>query len=109
DGRIKFCKLMALTTSTGVKPLAWRAWVLISTATSRCLPPYGQGMAAPGITVNCGRTKLTEVSKRICSGRLLLLMPTCMMGTLDAEYTMISGGLVPAGSCRTEVCEMAVI
>ena len=30
------------------------------------------------------------------------------MGTVDALYWMISGGVVPAGSCLKMVCETAV-
>ena len=30
------------------------------------------------------------------------------MGTLDAEYRMMKGGVVPGGACRSTVWEMAV-
>ena len=30
------------------------------------------------------------------------------MGTFDALYCMISGGVMPGGNCRSTVCEMAV-
>ena len=33
----------------------------------------------------------------------------CNTGTLDALYAMISGGVVPAGNCRSCVWEIAVI
>ena len=39
EGRIRFCALIALTTSTGVRPLACSAAVSRSTKISRNLPP----------------------------------------------------------------------
>src|SRR5271166_3470448 len=35
-------------------------------------------------------------------------MPSCRMGTLDAEKLMICGGSVPGGSCRNRNCDAAV-
>src|ERR1700691_6506513 len=35
-------------------------------------------------------------------------MPSCRMGTLDAEKLMIWGGSVPGGSCRNKYCDAAV-
>ena len=52
EGRIRFCALTALTMSVGERPLACRAWESISTEISRCLPPYGNGSAAPCTVAN---------------------------------------------------------
>ncbi len=37
-----------------------------------------------------------------------LLKAYCKMGTVDAEYLMISGGSWPGGMRRSTVCAMAV-
>ena len=41
---------------------------------------------------------------RVCSGRVGLDRPSCTTGMLEAEYLMISGGVMPGGSWRTCVC-----
>ena len=66
-------------------------------------------MAAPWMVVSRGRTKLSERSFSVCSERLWLLRLIWMIGTLDALYCRMSGGVVPCGNCRNCVCEMAVI
>src|SRR3954466_6053144 len=55
EGRIRFWTLIAFTTSTGVSLLACMAAVSISTASTRCLPPYGKGTEELGIVVVSGR------------------------------------------------------
>ena len=47
-------------------------------------------------------------SKTCCSESLVPLIPNCRMETVDALYWMISGGVVPDGSCLKIVCETAV-
>jgi len=55
----------ALTISTAERPCAWRAEESVSTDTRRCLPPYGNGVAAPWIVASCVRIKLLPKSKRL--------------------------------------------
>src|SRR5471032_1201888 len=107
DGRIRFCALMAVTTSVGVMPFACSAWVSRSTDTRRDLPPYGYGTAAPGMVTSCGRRKLTAVSNSDCSGSVLLDKASWITGIDEAEYLMISGGVIPGGSCLTCACSIA--
>ena len=48
-------------------------------------------------------------SKICCSESVWLLMPYCKIGTVEALYWMMSGGVVPGGSCFRMVCDTAVI
>ena len=74
-----------------------------STETTRVLPPYGKGTAAPGTVISCVRTWVMPMSFSCCSESVALDRPTCTTGTLDAEYRMTSGGVVPGGSMRSWV------
>ncbi len=38
----------------------------------------------------------------------MLLIPICRIGTLEALYWMISGGVVPGGMIRSRVWQMEV-
>ena len=109
DGRIRFCRLTALTTSAGERPRACSACMSRSTEIRRFLPPYGNGMAMPGIVMSCGRSTLMALSKTVCSGSVALARPSCTTGMLDAEYLMTSGGVMPGGSWRSCVCSIAAI
>jgi hypothetical protein len=73
----------------------------------RCLPPYGKGIATPGMVTSCGRSWLIAESNTACSGRVGLESASWITGIDEAEYLMISGGVVPGGSWRTCVCEIA--
>ena len=73
----------------------------MSTLTTRSLPPYGAGMAAPGTVTSCGRMKLLPRSLSCCSARTPLLRLASTTGTLAALYWMMSGGKMPGGSWRT--------
>ena len=53
--------------------------------------------------------KLSERSLSVCSESVLLLRLSCTMGTLEALYCRMSGGVVPGGNWRNCVCETAVI
>jgi hypothetical protein len=54
---------MAFVTSDADRPLERSAEGSRSTCTWRCLPPYGYGMAAPGIVASPVRTMLLPRSK----------------------------------------------
>ena len=58
-GRIRFCALIALTTSSGDRPFDCSAVVFRSTCTWRCLPPYGYGIEAPGTVTSWVRMKFS--------------------------------------------------
>ena len=107
DGRIRFCRLTALTTSAGARPRACSACMSRSTEISRFLPPYGNGIATPGIVISCGRRMLIAASNTVCSGSVGLDRPSWTTGMLEAEYLMISGGVMPGGSWRSCVCSIA--
>jgi hypothetical protein len=107
DGRIRFWVLIALTTSAGERPRACSACVSRSTEITRFLPPYGNGIATPGIVISCGRNTLIAASNSDCSGRVGLARPSCTTGMLDAEYLITSGGVMPGGNWRTCVCSAA--
>ena len=107
EGRIRFCRLTALTTSAGDRPRACSACMSRSTEISRFLPPYGNGMATPGIVTSCGRSVLTAASNTVCSGRVGLDRPSWITGMLDAEYLITSGGVIPGGSWRSCACSIA--
>src|SRR6185436_15298770 len=109
DGRIRFCALTALTTSAGDSPRACSACMSRSTLICRFLPPYGNGIATPGIVISCGRSWLTAASNTDCSGNVGLDRPSWTTGMLDAEYLMTSGGVMPGGNCRTCVCTDATV
>ena len=49
DGTVRFCALTALTTSSGVRPLAESLVGSMSTMIWRYLPPDGVGSVTPGI------------------------------------------------------------
>ena len=107
DGSIRFCALTALTTSFGVSPLASSAGVSRSTDMTRCLPPYGQGMATPGMVTRRGRRKFVAVSNTACSDIVGLDRPSWITGMLDAEYLITSGGRMPGGNWRNCACSIA--
>src|ERR1035441_9865769 len=55
------------------------------------------------------RMKFCPKSNRSCSLKVSLLKASWMIGTLDASYLMMLGGVVPTGKGRSRVWEMAVI
>src|SRR4051812_3057573 len=59
------------------------------------------------MVMSCGRSTLIAVSNTACSGSVGLARPSWITGMLEAEYLMISGGVMPGGSCRTCVCMIA--
>ncbi len=108
DGRIRFCTFSAATTSAGDRPRACIALVSRSIETSLDLPPYGNGIATPGMLTSCGRRMLTAASNTDCSGSVWLDRPSCTTGMLEAEYLITSGGVMPGGSCFNCACSIAV-
>src|ERR1035438_10779027 len=52
--------------------------------------------------------KFEPRSNRSCSLSVLLSSPSCRMGTLEASYLMMLGGVVPGGKMRSSVCAMDV-
>ena len=106
-GRMRFWALTAFTTSAGASPRACSAGMSRSTDTTRILPPYGNGIAAPGMVTSCGRSWVTAASNTACSGSVGLDSASCTTGILEAEYLMISGGVMPGGSWRTCGCTAA--
>src|SRR5512132_1989108 len=90
DGRIRFCALTALTTSAGDRPRACSACMSRSTLICRFLPPYGNGIATPGIVMSCGRNWFTAASNTDCSGKVGDDRPSWITGIDDAEYLMTS-------------------
>ncbi len=52
--------------------------------------------------------KFEPRSNRSCSLSVLLSSPSCRMGTLEASYLMILGGVVPGGKILSSVCAMDV-
>jgi len=64
-------------------------------------------MATPGMVTSCGRRVLTAASNTVCSGNVGLDRPICTTGMLEAEYLMMSGGVIPGGSWRSCVCSIA--
>src|ERR1700712_637745 len=109
EGRIRFCRLMALTTSDGERPRACSARVSRSTEITGLLPPYGNGIAAPGIVISWGRRMLTAASNIDCSGSVGLDSASWITGMLEAEYLMISGGVMPGGSCFSCACSIETV
>jgi len=55
------------------------------------------------------RTRFAVTSNNSCSDNLGLLKQYCRIGTVEALYWMISGGVWPGGICRNTVWAMAVI
>src|SRR6185312_4206891 len=90
-------------------PFAWSATGSRSTEINRCLPPYGNGSAAPCTVASCVRMKLLPESKSCCSDIVSLVNPICSTGTVDAEYTTTSGGWMPGGSCLSPAWTIAVV
>ncbi len=99
-GRIRFCALIAFTTSIGASPFACSARVSRSTTIWRILPPNGSGTAAPWTVASCVRMKLLPRSYSCCSASVSLDSPSCRIGTVDALYVMMFGGSVPGGRMR---------
>src|SRR5277367_4378689 len=64
-------------------------------------------MATPGMVTRRGRRKLTAASNTACSVMLGLDRPSWMIGMLDAEYLITSGGRMPGGNWRNCACSMA--
>src|SRR5437870_3599360 len=64
-------------------------------------------MAMPGIVISCGRRMLIAASNAVCSGRVWLDRPSWIAGMLEAEYLMMSGGVIPGGSWRSWVWAIA--
>ena len=71
-------------------------------------------MATPGIVTSCGRSWFTPASNTCCSCSVGLESASWITGMLEAEYLMMSGGVMPGGSWRTcgciaaTTCAMAV-
>ena len=59
------------------------------------------------MVIICGRMTFSAASNNSFSATVLLDMPICTTGTLDAVYLMISGGIVPWGSERSTDCDTA--
>src|SRR5471030_853251 len=59
------------------------------------------------MVTSCGRSWLIAASNTVCSGSVGLDMPIWITGMLEAEYLMISGGVMPGGSWRRSVCSIA--
>src|SRR5579862_1148832 len=88
---------MAEVTSWAVTPLAVMAWVSRSTLIRRDMPPSVGENAAPRMVTNCGRTILLTVSTILEMGSVSLLIVSWTMGTSEASYCMIEGGVMPWG------------
>jgi hypothetical protein len=101
---MRFCVPTAATTSAGARPRACIAGRSRSTEIWRILPPYGNGIATPGIVTSCGRSWFTAESNTVCSGSVGLDSASWITGTLDAENLSTSGGVMPGGSWRTCDC-----
>src|SRR6267154_3250275 len=107
-GKVREPVLMAVTTSDSTRLFASNALGSRSTETTLCFPLYGYGMLTPGTLIRPMRIWFRAISKVCCSESLVLLIPNCRMETVDALYWMISGGVVPGGSCLKMVWETAV-
>jgi hypothetical protein len=77
--------------------------------TWRLRPPNGSGTLAPRIVASWVRMKFCPMSNSSCSLRLLDSRPSCRIGTLEASYLIMLGGVIPGGSGRRIACETAVI
>src|SRR6185437_279677 len=108
-GKIRFCALMAATTSCGARFFAFSAGKFRSTEITRVFPPYGHGTNAPRVVESPMRTWFAVTSNNSCSDIFGLLKLYCRIGTVDALYWMINGGWVPGGIVRTTVCAIDVI
>src|SRR5262245_27458031 len=81
--------------------------------TWRFLPPKGYDTVAPCTVASGVRMKLVARSKISCSWSVVLLNPSCRIGTLAASYLRTWGGNVPGGMLRTwtwhcvTICESA--
>ena len=60
-------------------------------------------MVASGV-----RMKFCPMSNSSCSLMVLLANPNWRIGTLEASYLMMLGGVAPGGKMRSSVCAMAV-
>src|SRR4051812_36648339 len=84
EGRMRFCTLMAFTTSWPVIPLAFSAWRSRSTETTFVRPPYGHGICAPFTTERPTRICVCARSYIDCSFMVALLKEYCSTGTVEA-------------------------
>src|SRR5438477_7691846 len=107
-GKVREPLLTAVTTSDSTRLFASKALRSRSTETTLCFPPYGYGMLTPGVLISPKRIWFRAISQTCCSESLGLLIPNWRMDTVDALYWMISGGVVPCGSCLKIVCDTAV-
>ncbi len=103
-GNVRFWLPMAVLTSTAVRPCARNASGCRSTCTWRVAPPNGYGTEAPAIVATCARMIWLPKSKSCDSVCFWLAIASCTIGTLDALYFMISGGVVPGGICLRFDC-----
>ena len=107
EGRIRFCRLTALTTSAGDRP---RACSCLHVEVDRDQPVLAAVRERDGDAGNRDELRprvLTAASNTVCSGSVGLDRPSCTTGMLEAEYLMISGGVIPGGSWRSCVCSIA--
>ena len=83
----------------------------MSTMTWRCcLPPYGAGVASPGIV----NSRIADEVQPVVEDLLLAQglrddRVSCATGTLDALYWTITGGVIPGGRMRVTVFDTLVI
>jgi hypothetical protein len=73
------------------------------------LPPYGNGSDAPATVDSAVRMKLLPRSYILDSDKVALVSASWMIGTLDALYARMNGGVVPGGICRSKACDTPVI
>jgi len=66
-GTIRFCAVIAFTTSVGDRLRSCSLRVSMSIMIWRCLPPYGSGTDAPGTVASCVFRKLLPKSYSSCS------------------------------------------
>ena len=107
-GSVRFCAEIAMLTSAGETPCARSAAMSRSTAIWRCLPPAGSGKRVPCTTLSIVRTRWFTWSKISDSLSVSLEKASWRIGTEDAVYRRMIGGMIPGGMRRRMVCEAAV-
>jgi hypothetical protein len=75
----------------------------------RDLPPCPAEMVAPRTVINCGLTVLLARSVISLMGRVSLLITSWTIGTSEASYCRMFGGVAPCGRPRRMDCIEAVI
>jgi hypothetical protein len=104
EGRIRFCVLTALTTSAGRRPARLQRLHVEVDRDHADLAAVGEGDRHAGNRHQLRAQAVHRVVEHRLLGSVGLESASWITGIDEAEYLMMSGGVMPGGSWRTCGC-----